>query len=74
MKWFPELRALGLLQRIAKALERANALKEKELTLAYTNWAKREGKSMRPARLMESGVASIEDWNKAHRAEHGLED
>lgn len=56
MKIFPTLRALA---RIAKAMERANELKEHELGF----------KRRKAPKAVEISVASIEERNKNWRAE-----
>ncbi len=55
MKWFPELRALALLRRIARALEEANHMEQE--------------KRVRPrhARLTEITTASVADLNESWR-------
>ncbi len=55
MKWFPELRALALLRRIARALEEANHLEQ--------------DKRARPrhTRLTEITTASVADLNESWR-------
>ena len=62
MKLGLELRAVGLLRRIARALELANDLKEEELDRA---------KPHRRGRLLEVGVASTEEWDLAYRRSRG---
>lgn len=70
MKWWAGLRMIGLLRRIAKALEAANELKREELGLAYPDWIARTRK--RP-KVVSIETASIEDWNAEWRKEQGLE-
>jgi len=61
---------IGLLRRIAKALEAANELKREELGLAYPEWGQRARK--RP-KVVSIETASIDDWNEEWRKEQGLE-
>jgi hypothetical protein len=68
------LRAFGLLRRIAKALEAGNLVARERLALDYPEWGKREG-LLKPSKLVDLGVAKVEDWNEEWRKTHeGIEE
>ena len=73
MRIWASLRALALLRRLVKASEAANVLARERLALDHPEWGKVQG-FHKPAKLVEIGTASVEDWNERWRREHeGLE-
>ena len=67
-KWFPGLRAIACLRRIAVALEDANELHRQRLSLEFPAW-RASGRSSgrnsgRTAKLAEVSVAQARDWNE----------
>jgi hypothetical protein len=66
MQAWASLRALGLLRRIAKALELTNDLKREELGLAFPAWG---GRTRKRPKLVRIEQASVEDWNESYREE-----
>jgi hypothetical protein len=61
-KWFPGLRAVACLRRIAVALEEANELQRQWMAMQYPAW--RASAAGRKTRLAEVSVARVSDWNE----------
>jgi hypothetical protein len=59
-RWFPSLRAVAWLKRIALALEKANRLREEEMAASTPRLRK-------ASKVVDIGVADPEKWNKAWR-------
>jgi hypothetical protein len=70
MRIFPSLRVVALLRRIAKALERANAINEERVRMEFPNSpsAKRLAKTPRHT---EFSVADPAEWNKRYKESRG---
>jgi hypothetical protein len=64
MKWFPEIRLLAMLRRIAKAIERSNELTQERMKFDYPQWRERP-----KPRKAEISVPTVEQWNKNYRRE-----
>lgn len=74
MTLWPSLRALALLRRLVKAAEAANDLARERLALDHPEYGRTSGLRKSP-KLVELGVAKVEDWNSKWRREHeGAED
>ena len=69
MTFWTGLRTLAVLRRITKALEAQNDLTRERLTLEFPDYGRRTGKRKAP-RLVDLGVASVEDWNEAYHKTH----
>jgi hypothetical protein len=65
MKWFPELRMLAFLRRIARALEESNELQRTRLKMEFPAWRERP-----KPRKVEISVPTAAQWNERHRREH----
>jgi len=63
VKFFAELRVLGFLRRICRALEEANDLERQRIALEFPAWAKTKGIAARAPKLTEFGVADPKEWN-----------
>lgn len=70
---FTSIRALVYLRQIARELKRANDLAEVRLALEYPAWGREHKvRTGRTARVASISVASVEDWNKRYRDQHGV--
>lgn len=69
MGWISDLRVAAQLRRVAKALEASNDLARERLSLDHPEWGRTAG-LRRVSKLVEVGVASVEDWNERWRADH----